>query len=88
MPLRLGHLREIDLRFELLDKAASADDRHLAAVFVHRALLGTKHITRRLIVGDILLVVKVLILQRVAVTTSIKAIVRLVVLVKLIEPFG
>ena len=88
MPLRLGHLRQIDLRFQLLNEAASSDDRYLSAVFVHRALLGTKHVTRRLVVGDILLVVEVFVLQRVSVTTSIKAIVRLVVLVKLIEPFG
>ena len=82
--LRLGHMGEVDLRFEFLDQRATADDRYFPSVFIRRTVGLLHHITRCLIIRDILLVVEILVLQRVALTSLVVTVFGHVVIVELI----
>ena len=84
MPLRFGHVGQINLRFEFLDQTATTDDRHFASVFVRRTVLLMQHVTRRLIVRDVLLVIEIFVLQRIALTSFFVPVLRHVVIIELI----
>ena len=80
--LRLGHLGQVDLRFQFFNQTASADDRHLPFVIVRRSVLGLQHIARRLVVRYVLLVVELIVLQRVALTAFFIAVIGHIALVE------
>ena len=82
MPLRLAHLRQIHLRFQLFQQARPARNgnvrRPLSAVVRPLSVACTIHILRRLIVAHILLVVEVLVLQSVLVAVFARVLIPLI----------
>ena len=67
MPLRLGHLGQIDLLLEVFHKRSAALIQRLVVRLVGGVIALTASVIRRLVIVDIVVVVELVILERVGV---------------------